>query len=100
MIGIAILPVSHDMIGNGIVCRYMIHLCDGQINVFPGFASIKTHVHTAIVGYHYTLGIGRVEPDIVVIASGFKGSVSIKCFATIFRFHNGNTDGVQFIFIL
>src|SRR5579859_5867673 len=65
-----ILPVAVNIVWYAVIYRYVIHLCNGQVDILPGLSFVERHVQAAIVSAHNPLAIFRIEPHVVVIAPG------------------------------
>src|SRR5579863_8657940 len=64
-----VLHVAVEVVGNLIVDIDVVHLTDRQSNSMKTAAVYGRDVHAAVIGNYKTIGIGRVEPDVVRVSS-------------------------------
>src|SRR6185312_3165452 len=68
-LGIVVLHVGIHPIGHAVVDGDVVHLAYGQLHVVPCLAGRRADFRAAVVADHDPAGVGRIDPDIVVVAA-------------------------------
>src|SRR5579863_4121930 len=69
-VGVAVLFVAVDEVGDLVVYGDVVHLRDGKLHARPGAPAIDGDADAAVVGDYHAVAVGGVDPHIVVVAAG------------------------------
>src|SRR5262249_55162672 len=78
----AVLLVTVPVVRDLIVDSHVVNLSDGKLDMFPGSAASNRYGHSAVICYSHPIGIGWVDPDVVIISArrvcewGYLGSLA------------------------
>ena len=69
----AVLAIAVDVVGNLVVDLRVVHLPERELRLDPRLAAIDRHRYAAVVAHDHAVAVGRIDPDVVVIATGILG---------------------------